>query len=60
MTKKLGRIVTQLDKLITIESRGLARLRDKLKTYLHYLNTYRRQSWQDDDLSSGTPTHIVT
>ena len=49
MGTKLGRVVTSHEGLPCItsrdfSSRGLTRSRDKLKTYIHYHNTYGHQT----------------
>ena len=41
-------------------SRGLAKSCFKLKTYLHYRNAHRHQTWEGSDLPWKTPTHRVT
>ena len=47
-------------KSMTLWTRCLVTSRDKLKTYLHYRSACDHHSWQDVNLSSGTPAHKVT
>ena len=42
------------------KSRGFARSRNKLKTYMHYRNAYGHKTRLDDDLPCVTFTHEVT
>ena len=45
---------------MTLESRGLARSRDKLITiHLHHHNAYDYQTWQSGDMQRGAYTHKV-
>ena len=46
---------------MTLEERGLVRLRDKLRIlYLHYNNTYDHQSWQDGSVTVKSHGHFST
>ena len=38
---------------MTLQSCGLVRSHDKLRTYLHYLNAYSHQTWQGVDIKDG-------
>ena len=49
---------------MTLQSRGLARSRDKVETFfLHHhmvaMRTYGHQTWQGSYLPVGVPTHKV-
>ena len=50
-----------LQKRMTLQSRGLARSRDKLKPlYLHYHNAYDHKTWHGGDLPRVASTHKAT
>ena len=45
---------------MALESLGLAKLREKLKTlYFHYHNVYGHQTWQNGDPLRGASTYNV-
>ena len=65
ITTKLGRMVTNLKKLLfiksmTLWSQGLSRLRDKLHSFcISYYNAYDHSNWQDSDLPRVASIRLV-
>ena len=61
MAAKISRMVTYLERLVSMKLRGFVRLRGKVKSLdIHYHNLYCYQTWKGGNRQWGISFHKVT